>query len=528
MNTKFWFVRTAMLGGAMLASATMQAQPVMDCAEVAGLDMRDMKFGRPAINVEASLVAAGDTMPEHCKITGRLWPEIDFMIKLPTDWNGDFVMTGNQGMAGQIREHYMTRFVALNYASAGDNGGHDTEGMNMGWAAAGQPNADQKLEDLAFRSIHETSHLARRLISHYYGIGPEYAYFWGTSHGGRQVMRNFQMYPDDFDGWLPGMALANVTGTILFNSWNQYATGVGLGAIPPSKLPTLADAVFAKCDAMDGAEEGLIEDPTLCDFQPAHDLTVCAPGADASDCFTLAQVQALETVYGGPKTSGGKPMFVPLLPGAEALTPPPAGVDGGYGEGPWRSIWMGFVVNPQGFNGGMAASFVPSYLRINDWDPMSGNFDWYTQAIGEGFAWAADATRDTDLDDIKSSGKKILQWHGWSDALVPPNQVVNYYEALMARYGRDETENFYRLYMIPGFAHGGGTGPGHADWFEALRAWVEDGVEPGAIIGSRPALGDQLPALTRPICIYPQKAKYGGSGNINDARSYHCVERIGE
>src|SRR5713101_3165926 len=96
---------------------------------------------------------------------------------------------------------------------------------------------------------------------------------------------------------MPGLGMRNI--------WNAQAARTGRGAIPVEKLPMLASAVYKKCDALDGLEDGLIDDPRQCTFAPARDLPKCAADKDAPDCFTAAQVASLKKIYGGVRNSAG-------------------------------------------------------------------------------------------------------------------------------------------------------------------------------------------------------------------------------
>ena len=75
--------------------------------------------------------------------------------------------------------------------------------------------------------------------------------------------------------------------------------------------------VYGKCDAVDGLEDGVIDDPTKCEFDAMTDLPACTPeeealegvgGVYSTTCFTLAQRQALKEIYAGPHDSYGKSM----------------------------------------------------------------------------------------------------------------------------------------------------------------------------------------------------------------------------
>lgn len=519
-----------------LPVARGQSAPVLECTEIAALEFRDMKFNRSA-GLTAELVAAGEDVPAHCNITGRLWPEIDFAVKLPTEWNGRFVMTGNGGAGGGLRTQALDPLVAQGYTAAADDTGHEGRGDDFSFAYNPQddsnPNAAQKLEDLAYRSIHETANLTKKIIAAYYGEEAVYSYYYGASQGGRQGLKNAQLYPDDFDGWSIGYPVLDITRTTMQGMWNLRATLLAPEEVTPAKMPALSDAVMAQCDAADGLADELISNPTSCDFDPTRHLPSCAPEAETASCFTPSQIAALEKVYRGPVSSDGEELFYPTPLGSEQMAParafpgappPPAPVaslwDGGTVVG-WRN---GDIMSAR--SGGLGSTFV-KYVVYQDPD-----FDWRSDFYDEYRATAAevaeiiDAT-DPDLADIAAAGKKIVHYHGLSDALVTPYQSVGYYEAVRQALGEAETAEFYKFYIIPGMGHGPflSIGPSFVeqDWLDTLREWVENDVEPHAIIAARPANeAAGLSAMTRPLCPYPLVAVYNGDGDIRDAANFSC------
>ena len=144
---------------------------------------------------------------------------------------------------------------------------------------------------------------------------------------------------------------------------------------------------------------------------------------------------------------------------------------------------------------------------------------------------------DPNLKALKDRGGKLILYHGWSDPALPPTATVNYYENVVAKMGQKETANFVRLYMVPGINHYA-LGPGPAAWsrtgtgadpdfsmFTALERWVEKGAAPDRIIATKYKM-DGNPtsgvARTRPLCPYPQVARYTGKGSTNEAANFTC------
>jgi feruloyl esterase len=114
-------------------------------------------------------------------------------------------------------------------------------------------------------------------------------------------------------------------------------------------------------------------------------------------------------------------------------------------------------------------------------------------------------------------------YHGWADQNIAPQNSINYYESVVADQGSEKaTQDFLRLFFVPGMGHcGGGTGPDKFDALAALDQWVEKGQAPTQIMASKVDGGKTV--LTRPLCVYPQVETYKGSGDVNDAANFVCA-----
>jgi feruloyl esterase len=98
---------------------------------------------------------------------------------------------------------------------------------------------------------------------------------------------------------------------------------------------------------------------------------------------------------------------------------------------------------------------------------------------------------------------------------------VTYYEAVVAKNGRN-TRDFARLFMMPGVAHcAGGVGPDQIDALTAVIDWVEKNKAPDSLIASKVVKGTVT--RTRPLCPYPQVARYRGQGSIDEAANFSCA-----
>jgi feruloyl esterase len=131
-----------------------------------------------------------------------------------------------------------------------------------------------------------------------------------------------------------------------------------------------------------------------------------------------------------------------------------------------------------------------------------------------------DAT-NPDLTRFRDRKSKLLMYFGWADQSLNAQMGVDYYESAVQKMG-PRTQDFFRLFMQPGVFHcGGGVGPGSFEPLLDVVAWVEEAKAPDRIVAARIVDGKTL--RTRPLCPYPQVAKYNGTGSIDDADSFRCT-----
>ena len=353
---------------------------------------------------------------------------------------GSFRGQGNGGFAGEIDFRSMGAAVAQGYATAGTNTGHSGGGTDASWAL-GHP---EKVTDFGYRAIHTMTQVAKAAIKAFYGKAPQHSYFASCSNGGRQALMEAQRFPEDYDGILAG-APANFWTHLLTKAVAdaQATTLDPASYIPSQKLPAIANAVNAACDARDGVTDGVVNDPRRCHFDPA---ALLCKERDSDACLTAPQVTALEKLYEGPHDSRGHEIFPGYVPGAE---------EGDGGWGPWitgpapgKSLLFAFGT-------GFFANMV--YERA-DWDYRSANIEQALKAAEEKTAHKLDAT-DANLTAFKARGGKLILYHGWNDPAISALNTIHYYDSVVSRLGRQETDAFVRLYMVPGMQHCGG-GPG--------------------------------------------------------------------
>jgi hypothetical protein len=470
------------------------------------------------VQITATTIPATADGAAGCRITGLLSPEIAFEVSLPAKWNGRFYMIGNGGFAGDslddpLRVAQRNQALQLGLAFAQTNTGHDARKEPGGSFVMTNP---QKAIDYAYRAVHLTAATAKEITKAYYGKPVSRAYWNSCSNGGRQGLIEAQRFPQDFDGIVADSPWVDQTGFTIGAMWNQKA--LSAAPVTPAKLAMVGAKVMEKCDVIDGLKDGLIDDPRKCSFDPARDVPACSAGSDGADCLTAPQAAAIAKVYSGP-VSNGKPFFPGYMLGSEAVM---AGLFGG-GTG---SGWMNVIVTtqpdrvPADFN---LAQGVIRYLAPKppqpDYDYQTFNFDRDVHLLDN---WSKEAdAKNPDLSAFQKRGGKLLMTYGWADSILQPMMGVNYYEQAVAKNGSG-TPDFFRLFMAPGMAHcSGGIGPDRHDSLTAMIDWVEKGKAPASMMASR--VVDNQVVRTRPLCAYPQVARYVGQGSIDDAANFRCV-----
>jgi feruloyl esterase len=442
--------------------------------------------------------AAAASLPAFCRVALKIAPSSDSDIRseiwLPVSgWNGKFLQVGNGAWGGSIQYGALGDALRRGYAAASTDTGHTGTDASF---AMGHP---EKLIDFGYRSVHETAVQGKSTAAALYGVKPRIAYFNGCSGGGRMSFMEVQRFPGDFDGVIAGAPGYNRTDVAFQTLGMAQATHVTAESfIPAGKYSALHQAALDTCDALDGLKDGLIADPTKCRFDPA--VIECKDG-DAAGCLTNPQVVAVRRIYApviDPKT--GTQISSGLEPGSELQW---GSVAGNEPHSMYNDL-LRFVV-----------------MKDRDWD-------FKTLDVGRqlDLARKADngvlAATSTQLSPFASRGGKLLIYHGWADQNIPPRESVNYYNGLMKTMGRQKVDDAVRLFMVPGMGHcGGGEGPNEFDMLAVLEHWREDGKAPSEILASQTRAGQVV--RTRPLCPYPQIAKYKGIGSIDRAENFVCA-----
>jgi feruloyl esterase len=303
--------------------------------------------------------------------------------------------------------------------------------------------------------------------------------------------------------------------TVLQSLWNGLV--LAETPVPVAKMKLVADAVYARCDAIDGLKDGLIDDPRRCDFDPARDVAQCPAGQDGESCLTAAQTGALKKIYGGLQVDG-RPAHFGQLPGAEG---PGASFTG---QGPVDSGWALWLIPPTGGKAihlSYGESFARYFLPRPDPALDVAKLDYARDVAKYADARALLNATDPNLGPFRQRGGKLLMYFGWADTALPPLMGIDYYMKAVAANGLS-TPDFFRLFMVPGMSHcRGGIGPDRLDAMTALINWVENGVAPASINATQMDKGKLV--RSRPLCPYPKVARYNGSGNPDESASFACA-----
>jgi feruloyl esterase len=495
---------TLMLVASVAASAATSQSTTIATQSCAGL----LRLVLPNTSItSAQVVSAGAftpstpgiaanafaNLPAFCRVAATLRPSTDSDINIEVwlpiaGWNGKFLAMGNGGWGGAIDYQSLGYALARGYAASATDDGHEGPG---GAFVLGDP---EKFIDFAYRSEHEMTIKAKAIIRSFYGRDPRYSYWDGCSGGGREGLLQAYRYPDEFDG-----IIAGDPATFRRNAWALWLANKSFkdpaDYIPPSKYPMIHQAVLDACDTIDGLKDGLIDDPTRCRFDPV--VLECKEG-DAPSCLTARQVQTARAILSPAVTHSGQEIFPRLEPGTELR-------------------WGRLAGGPE-----PAGLFLDYFKYVVFRDP---HWDWRSFDLERDAALSSEIDKDTialnaDLTPFAHHGGKLLLYHGWADQQVAPGATVELYDA-MVKGSSDPLPAWVRLYMAPGMAHcTGGEGPDTFDKLSVLEQWVEQGKAPNQIIASHNTNGKI--DRTRPLCPYPQVARYQGTGSPDEAANFIC------
>lgn len=475
------------------------------------------------LEVTTGTTGAGPNDKPYCLVKVKVDPAVNIWVAMPTAaWNGRFRSEGGgvyAGVVGVAADSVRQGFVGVQTDTG--HAGSPLSGA-FGMLSPGVPNT-QLQEDFAHRSEHLMAVVGKQLVKAYYGRDPVRSYWFGCSTGGRQGLMMAQRYPEDYDAILAGAPAIHWDRFQAYQIWPQVAmreeTG---GPVAAAKLALATQRAVASCDGADGVTDGLIDDPRNCRYNPTTDASVTTPTCTAGDttCLTAGEASAIQKIWQGARTTGGE-----LL---------------------WPGLERGTALNA------LAGTF-PFPIPIEQaryWVYLDPAWDWTALNYANYEAFFAKnvemvgptmGTDNPDLSAFRKRGGKVIMYHGWIDPLIMPGGTVRYWDNVVQTMDAAKVPlDFAKLYMVPGMGHcSGGAGPNQfgqsssgivpaepkRDIFRALMDWSEKGAEPTEIVATK--FSNDNPSLgvirTRPLCVYPQVARYKGSGSVDDAANFTCT-----
>jgi feruloyl esterase len=518
MKQMLWLFVAAVAAATLPAAAQAQPAPVNSvaisptCGAMRNADVSRLPEAPTQVTSVRSVVAT-EVAPALCEVNGTIAPNVGFTLLMPeAGWNGKYFQSGCGNWCGVRLSSYYAKtcekVVKRGYACMVTDAGHvarsDDVALTDGqWA---QDNVQAEL-DWGGRASHVASIAGKALTTDFYEKAPARAYFMGCSYGGHQAMVLAQRYPWDFDGIVGGGAPNSIANLMQQNLWAiRHAYDSGLKSVfSEADLKLLHNDALAKCDMDDGLRDGLIGNPRACRVNPRA--LVCKAG-QTSDCLSQSKADVAAKMYSGPTDSRGRKLaYDGWAPGTEM-----------YWGRVYRSDGVGLVA--------LAPNYFRYMARIPDlgagWSMSSYDFDtdYRRQDVTETLYAAA----NPDLRRFKAAGGKFINYVGWHDMGTLPSDAIDYYDTVERTMGgRAATQDFFRMFMVPGSLHcRGGDGAEDIDFLSYLEAWVEQGKAPSEMIGAhRDASG--AATFTRPTYPYPLMAKYRGKGDPNAAASFRPV-----
>lgn len=539
-----------------------QGASLADCGALANFSFPRTTITSARLVAAGTLSNAGQPVSEHCLVTGEMNRRtspvdgqayaIGFEMRLPRDWSGRYLYQANGGTDGVVATADGGSALGGSMLRNGLQQGFAVISSDAGHSAAQNPlfGLDPQARlDYGYQAVGTLTPMAKALIRAAYGKGPDRSYIGGTSNGGRHALVAASRYAAEYDGVLasaPGLYLprASVANMSHVKRWATVATTRVVNGLPDyeSALPAnerrvIANAILARCDALDGAVDGLVQDVEACRtaFDLARDVPTCSGGRDGT-CLTGAQKSVVAAVYAPVRRADGD-VFYPGFPFDPGLAQP------GWAEWKFRSsvrtarnpVSVGFIFSTppsadlaMATDASRAAAFALEFDFEREAPKIFATHGVYTES-GMSFMAPPDATR---LNALRERGGKVLVVHGTADPIFSIDDTAAWYRALVAHHGAT-AGTFARFFPVPGMGHSRG-GPS-TDQFDALSAlvdWVEHGRAPDRIVAASRSAGNPgganadvpgtWPATrTRPLCPYPLVARYK-SGDPESAASFAC------
>ena len=456
----------------------------------------------------AVLTAAG--IKQYCQVLGYVAAQNKFELRLPlpSQWNQRFHLTPCAGFCGGVNGGACNATLARGYASITGNGGHDgSPGFDGIWAA----NNPSLQEDFAWRHNHVITIAGKAITTMFYGQPIARSYMSGCSKGGHGVLMEAQRFPDDFDGLMAIAPVYDLTGRVMAGAWYARAVAdAARGSVLSNEVAEIVQkSVLARCGAQSGVDEGLVTDPTSCDWKPES--IACPANKKDSTCLTERQVEAIKQLMRPAVNSKGEVVYA--YGDIAGTATEWAGWHYGRGGDPHApASFANYILHDQFLR------FMADPTVRKDVDPLKFDLDRGPASLDR--ARKLYDASSPDLRRFKSRGGKLLMWHGLADASILATSSIGYYEAVQKLMGsRAATQDFFRLFLVPGVHHcGGGPGLTEFDAMTLLENWVEKGQAPDVMLASHKVNG--VTERTRPIYPYPILARYSGNGDPKQPSSF--------
>jgi feruloyl esterase len=484
-------------------AAAQPDRPVRTCESLASVQLTHTTI------LSATPVPATVSVPAHCAVQAIVTnppagDQVRVGVWLPTEnWNRRFQGLGGGGFSGGSPTLVPAAALQAGYAAAATDAGH------TGFSGSFALNPDgtlnwQLIADFGYLGIHEMTVTAKELVKRFYGRSSFHSYFNGCSTGGRQGLMEAQRYPRDYDGIAAGAPAVNWTKFHPAQFWGQLQMRLAGNVVAPCKLAAVTQAATAACDARDGVTDGIVGDWPGCRFD-ARTLIGTVTGCGT---ITAADADLVNAMWTGPRGVDGELLWYGLERGAplQALNNSVGGVGVPFFVGlEWFRYWL---------------------RQDPSWDWQTMTYEQYLLLFQQSVLQyqAVIATDDPDLSAFRDAGGKVVFWHGTADPLIFFRGSVDYYQRLAeAMGGARQADRFARFFVAPGVGHcGGGEGAAPADLLDAVVRWVEQGKAPTQLAGQRTDSTGTV-VLTRPVCQYPQVARYKGHGSTTDAKNFTCA-----
>ncbi len=514
----------AMLAGTLAASparAAGPADPARACSALASFDFSRVPDAATRI-ASAAPVAALDDQPALCRVIGYVATDVGIEIRLPeSTWNGKLYHAGCGALCGSTALVFdelkaANEALARGYAVVASDMGH--RGVSATDALWARGNLAAQI-DFGYRATHVATLAAKAIVERFYGSPPQRSYFEGCSTGGRQALLLAQRFPADFDGIVAGCPVLSNAAQAVHVAWSARANldARGQPVLKNEQLPLVHAAVLAACDARDGVKDGVVADPRACNFDPN---SMRCKARSKADCLTPAQVDTVRKLYQGARNSRGEPLTSGGVPVGSELQWADAFVAVGEQVPFEEKLANEYLANLGLFD----ASARP--LSVRDL-----NFDRDPQRLV--LTDALSNAANPDLRAFRARGGRLILHQGWADPSTAGTASLDYYETVTRVIGSPErTQEFARLYLLPGVGHcGGGKGAAVVDYLTALERWVERGEAPDVLVGyhirgevdpgaARFPIDPAQVDFTRAYYPHPAFAHFTGKGAASDHKNW--------